>query len=135
MRQAVLAMKETGGGSIVNIGSIAAYIGTPGGAAYGSSKGGVRTLTRQAAVACARKGYRIRVNSVHPCYIWTPLAEKAASARFGADKAQQGMRDLHPFQCLGDPDDVAYAVLYLACDEARLVNGADLVVDGALLCT
>src|SRR5207344_1817257 len=61
MRNAVIAMKDSGGGAIVNVGSIAAYIGTPGGAAYGSSKGGVRTLTRQAAVACARKGYNIRV--------------------------------------------------------------------------
>jgi NAD(P)-dependent dehydrogenase (short-subunit alcohol dehydrogenase family) len=135
MRQAVLSMKDGGGGSIINIGSVAAYIGTPGGAAYGASKGGVRTLTKQAAVACARKGYRIRVNAIHPCYIWTPLAEKAASARFGKDGAQQGMRDLHPFKCLGEPDDVAYAALYLASDESRLVNGTDLIVDGALLST
>lgn len=135
MRQAVIAMKETGGGSIVNIGSVAAYIGTPGGAAYGSSKGGVRTLTKQAAVACARKGYKIRINAIHPCYIWTPLAEKAATARWGAEQAAQGMRDLHPFQCLGEPDDVAYTVLFLASDESRLVNGADIVVDGALLST
>jgi NAD(P)-dependent dehydrogenase (short-subunit alcohol dehydrogenase family) len=135
MRQAVLSMKDSGGGAIVNVGSVAAYIGTPGGAAYGASKGGVRTLTKQAAVACARKGYKIRVNAIHPCYIWTPLAEKAASARFGKDGAEQGMRDLHPFKCLGEPDDVAYAVLYLASDESRLVNGTDLIVDGALLST
>jgi 3(or 17)beta-hydroxysteroid dehydrogenase len=135
MRQAVIAMKEGGGGSIVNIGSVAAYIGTPGGAAYGSSKGGVRALTKQAAVACARKGYKIRVNAIHPCYIWTPLAEKAATQRWGAEQAAQGMRDLHPFQCLGEADDVAYTVLFLASDESRLVNGADLIVDGALLST
>ena len=135
MRQAVIAMKGTGGGSIVNIGSIAAYIGTPGGAAYGSSKGGVRTLTKQAAVACARKGYNIRVNAIHPCYIWTPLAEKAATARWGKNQAAQGMRDLHPFKVLGEPDDVAYTVLFLASDESRLVNGTDIVVDGALLST
>ena len=134
-REAVITMKASGGGSIVNIGSVAAYIGTPGGAAYGSSKGGVRSLTKQAAVACARKGYKIRVNTIHPCYIWTPLAERAATARWGADKAAQGMRDLHPFLVLGEPDDVAHAVLFLASDEARLVNGTDLVVDGALLST
>lgn len=80
MREAVVAMKSTGGGSIINIGSVAAYVGTPGGAAYGSSKGGIRTLTKQAAVACARKGYNIRVNVVHPCYISTPLSLPAPSS-------------------------------------------------------
>ncbi len=133
MREAVAVMKDSGGGSIVNIGSIAAYVGTPGGAAYGSSKGGVRSLTKQAAVMCARKGYNIRINAVHPCYIRTPLTEASAAKRFGADKAVQALKDLHPFQCLGEPDDVAYAVLFLASDESRLVNAADIVVDGALL--
>lgn len=135
IREAVACMKDSGGGSIINIGSVAAYVGTPGGAAYGSSKGGVRALTKQAAVACARKGYGIRVNVVHPCYIRTPLSEAGAVARWGKDKAIQGMKDLHPFQCLGEPDDVAYTVLFLASDESRLINGADIVVDGALLST
>lgn len=132
MREAVRVMQARGG-AIVNIGSVAAFVGTPGGAAYGASKGGLRSLTKQAAVACARKGYGIRINTVHPCYIRTPLSEAGAAARWGPDKAVQGMKDLHPFQCLGEPDDVAWAVLFLASDEARLVNGADLVVDGALL--
>ena len=114
---------------------MAAYVGTPGGAAYGSSKGGVRALTKQAAVACARKGYEIRVNVIHPCYIRTPLSEAGAVARWGQDQAIQGMKDLHPFQCLGEPDDVAYPVLFLASDESRLINGADIVVDGGLLST
>lgn len=134
-REAVAEMKGSGGGSIINIGSIAAFVGTPGGAAYGSSKGGVRALTKQAAVACARKGYNIRINAVHPCYIRTPLSEAGAAARWGKDQAIQGMKDLHPFQCLGEPDDVAYTVLFLASDESRLINGADIVVDGALLST
>lgn len=135
MRHAVIVMKDRGGGSIINIGSVAAYVGTPGGAAYGGSKGGVRTLSKQAAVACARKGYNIRVNVVHPCYIRTPLTEAGAIARVGKDKAVQSMKDLHPFQCLGEPDDVAYTVLFLASDESRLINGADIVVDGGLLST
>lgn len=134
-REAVGAMKGTGGGSIVNIGSVAAYVGTPGGSAYGSSKGGVRSLTKQAAVMRARKGIKVRITAIHPCYIRTPLSEAGAEARWGKDKAIQGMKDLHPFQCLGEPDDVAYAVLFLASDESRLVNGADLVVDGGLLST
>jgi 3(or 17)beta-hydroxysteroid dehydrogenase len=127
MKQAVLAMRERGG-SIVNIGSVAAYVGTPGGAAYGASKGALRTLAKQAAVACATKGYKIRINTVHPMYIWTPLLQTSG-------KSKDALRDLHPFKQLGEPDDVAYAVLYLASDESRLVNGADLVVDGAQLST
>lgn len=133
MREGVRAMKDTGGGSIINIGSIAAYVGTPGGSSYGASKGGVRSLTKQAAVQCARKGYNIRINAVHPSYIRTALTEGATVERVGKENAIQALKDLHPFQCLGEPDDVAYAVLFLASDESRLVNAADLVVDGALL--
>ena len=132
-REGVAAMKDSGGGSIINIGSVAAFVGTPGGAAYGSSKGGVRSLTRQAATMCARKGIPVRINAIHPCYIRTPLSESAAAKRVGPEKAVDALKDLHPFRCLGEPDDVAYAVLFLASDESRLVNGADLMVDGALL--
>jgi 3(or 17)beta-hydroxysteroid dehydrogenase len=132
-REGVRAMKDTGGGSIINIASIAAYVGTPGGSAYGASKGGVRTLTKQAAVQCAKKGYNIRINAIHPSYIRTALTEGATVKRVGKENAIQALKDLHPFKCLGEPDDVAWAVVYLASDESRLVNAADLVVDGALL--
>ena len=63
------------------------------------------------------------------------VAEAGAAARVGKENALQALKDLHPFQCLGEPDDVAYAVVFLASDESRLVNGADLEVDGALLST
>ena len=132
-REGVRAMKDTGGGSIINIASIAAYVGTPGGSAYGASKGGVRSLTKQAAVQCAKKGYNIRINAIHPSYIRTALTEGATVKRVGKENAIQALKDLHPFQCLGEPDDVAWAVVYLASNESRLVNAADLVVDGALL--
>jgi 3(or 17)beta-hydroxysteroid dehydrogenase len=121
------------GGSIINMGSVAAYVGTPGGAAYGSSKGGVRTLTKQAAVTCARQGYAVRINSVHPCYVWTQLVQQRAESLFGAAAAKDGIRAIHPFKCLAEPVDVANAVLFLASDESRLINGSDLIVDGALL--
>ena len=132
-REAVRAMKQTGGGSIVNMGSVAAYVGTPGGAAYGASKGGVRALTKQAAIACARNGYNIRINAIHPCYVWTPLVEARATSQFGAADGKQKIREMHPFKCLAEPEDVANAVLFLASDEARLFNGSDLIMDGGLL--
>ncbi len=131
-REGVRAMKAQGG-SIINIGSVAAFVGTPGGAAHGDSKGGVASPTRQAAVACARKGYKVRINAIHPCCIRTPLTERVAAARFGADQAVQALRDRHPFGCLGEPEDVAQAVLFLASDESRLVNAAELVMDGGWL--
>ena len=93
----------------------------------------VRTLTKRAAVMCARQGIPVRINAIHPSYIRTPLTEGSTVARVCKDNAIQALKDLHPFQCLGEPDDVAYAVVYLASDESRLVNAADLVVDGALL--
>ncbi len=132
-REAVRAMGKNGA-AVINIGSVAAYVGTPGGAAYGASKGGVRTLTKQAAAGCARKGYPIRINAVHPSWVWTPMMAKAMTDRFGADKATQALRDLHPFGELAMPDDVAHAVLFLASDEARMVNRADLMLDAAMLC-
>jgi 3(or 17)beta-hydroxysteroid dehydrogenase len=132
-REGVRAMKATGGGSIINMGSVAAYIGTPGGAAYGSSKGGVRSLTKQAAVACAKNGYNIRINAIHPCYVWTPLVEKRAASMFGPERAKDEIRAMHPFKCLAEPLDVANAALFLASDEARLINGSDLIMDGGLL--
>ena len=135
LRSAIPFMRRTGGGAIVNIGSVAAYVGTPGGPAYGSSKGGVRTLTRQAAVICARNGDRVRINAVHPCYVWTPLAEAGATARWGAAEAKDRLRAMHPFGVLAEPEDVAGIVLFLASDEARLINGADLIADGAQLAT
>ena len=132
-RAGVRAMKGSGGGSIINMGSVAAYIGTPGGAAYGGSKGGVRALTKQAAVACAKKGYNIRINAIHPSYVWTPLVEARATSVFGAAEGKAKIRAMHPFNCLAEPLDIANLALFLASDESRLVNAADLIIDGALL--
>jgi NAD(P)-dependent dehydrogenase (short-subunit alcohol dehydrogenase family) len=132
-RAGVRAMREGVGGSIINMGSVAAYIGTPGGASYGGSKGGVRSLTKQAAVACARKGYNIRINTIHPSYVWTPLVEQRAVALHGAARAKAATREMHPFNRLAEPVDVANVALFLASDESRMVNAADLVMDGALL--
>lgn len=134
-KHAILAMKETGsGGSIVNIGSVSGFVGTRGGAAYGTSKGAIRTLTKHAATSCARQGLNIRVNAIHPSYIWTPFMRNSPiAAGMSSEEARAHVAELHPFKRLGTPDDVAWSVIYLASDESGLVNGADLVVDGGFL--
>jgi len=134
-REAVIAMREKSG-SIINIGSVAGFVGTRGGAAYGSSKGAVDTLTKHAATSCARMGYRIRVNCIHPSYIWTPMVQGMASNMPGADKddgGREALAKMHPFGVLGEPKDVAAGVLFLASDESRLMNGASLLMDGGFL--
>jgi NAD(P)-dependent dehydrogenase (short-subunit alcohol dehydrogenase family) len=131
---AVQIMKTTGGGAIVNIASIAGFIGTGGGAAYGTSKGALRSLTKQVAYSCAKHKYNIRVNSIHPGYVWTDLIKVPSIAHFGSEEAAlQALSQNVPLGRVGEPDDVAWAVVYLASDEARHVTGADLVVDGGVL--
>lgn len=129
VKYAVGAMKERGG-SIINISSIEGLIGDPNLAAYDASKGGVRLLTKSAALYCARAGYKIRVNSVHPGYIWTPMVEAYVTGQADPVKAKAEIAALHPLGHIGDPDDVAFGVVYLASEESKFVTGAELVIDG-----
>lgn len=132
-QQGIVLMKKGGGGSIINLSSIDGIIGEADLAAYCASKGGVRTLTKAVAVHCAAKGYGIRCNSIHPGYIWTPQTEKYLGdlGTLEAEKAKALSR--HPIGFLGEPDDIAYMVLYLASDESRFVTGSEMVVDGGYL--
>ncbi len=132
-RAGVRAMKTTGGGSIVNIGSCAVFFGTRGGAAYGASKGGVRTLTKQAAWSCAKHGYKVRINSIHPYFVWTPLIATRSIAEHGSEEAaKKKLAEPVPLGSLGEPDDVAWAVIYLASDESKFVTASDLIIDGGV---
>ena len=126
----VAAMRRFGGGSIINISSIEGLIGDPDLAAYNASKGGVRLLTKSAALYCAREKTGIRVNSVHPGYIWTPMVENAVNASGDPVAARRRFESLHPVGHLGEPNDIAYGVLYLASDESKFMTGAELVIDG-----
>jgi NAD(P)-dependent dehydrogenase (short-subunit alcohol dehydrogenase family) len=128
-KHAIAAMKRTGG-SIINISSIEGIIGDANLAAYNASKGGVRIFTKSAALYCAKAGYKIRVNSIHPGYIWTPMVEQLLQTQPDPEAAKAYIAGLHPAGRLGEPDDIAYGVLYLASDESKFVTGAELVIDG-----
>jgi NAD(P)-dependent dehydrogenase (short-subunit alcohol dehydrogenase family) len=130
-RAAVPAMRTSGGGSIVNIASIAASVSV-GGVAYAASKGGMLSYTRHIAVEVAPD---IRVNCVSPGYMWTPMSTGERSGL--TTEQQQGRRELlggmSPMARVGAADDIANAVLFLASDEAGFVTGQEVVVDGGHL--
>ena len=131
-RQAILAMKRQApaGGSIINISSIEGLVGDPNLSTYNASKGGVRLYTKAVALYCARSRLNIRVNSVHPGYVWTPMVEDYLESQGDAKAGRTALDALHPIGHVGEPDDVAYGVLYLASDESKFVTGAELVIDG-----
>jgi 3(or 17)beta-hydroxysteroid dehydrogenase len=129
-KHAVQTMKANRSGSIVNLSSIEGLVGDPNLAAYNASKGGVRLLTKSAALYCAKAGYNIRVNSVHPGYIWTPMVENYLKSQGDVAQGRKLLDSLHPIGHVGEPDDIAYGVLYLASDEAKFVTGTELVIDG-----
>jgi NAD(P)-dependent dehydrogenase (short-subunit alcohol dehydrogenase family) len=122
MKYAVPAMRRAGGGSIINISSIAGIVGLPNIPAYQASKGAVRLLTKHAAIQYAKD--KIRVNSVHPGRIETPM-----TANLAPERREMVLR-LTPLGRDGKPEEVAYGVLYLASDESSFVTGAELVIDG-----
>ena len=122
-------LRYAGGGSIINLSSIAGLVGVGGIAPYHASKGAVRLMTKNDAITYARE--RIRVNSIHPGYIWTPMVEnhlRAISDDLEGAKAAAG--SVHPIGHMGEPDDIAWAVVWLASDEAKFVTGAEIVIDG-----
>ena len=134
VKHGILAMKETGGGSIVNISSVAGLVGTARTGTYSASKGGVRLLTKCAALECAQLGYNIRVNSVHPGIIETPPTA-ALFTQLGDGDEEAGRRmivGLTPLGRMGHVDDIANAIVYLASDESTFMTGSELVIDGGM---
>jgi NAD(P)-dependent dehydrogenase (short-subunit alcohol dehydrogenase family) len=129
-KHAIAAMKANRSGSVVNLSSIEGLIGDPNLAAYNASKGGVRLLTKSAALYCAKAGYNIRVNSVHPGYIWTPMVENFLKSQGDVAQGRKLLDSMHPIGHVGEPNDIAYGVLYLASEEAKFVTGTELVIDG-----
>ena len=127
-KHGVPAMRTSGGGSIVNLSSLAAFLGTPNLSAYGASKGAVRQFTKTVAIDCARKGYKVRCNSVHPGVILTLMGEGIMPN----DKVRERVRKSIPIGDFGAPQDIAYGILYLISDESRFVTGSELVIDGGM---
>jgi NAD(P)-dependent dehydrogenase (short-subunit alcohol dehydrogenase family) len=127
MKYAIPEMLKSGGGSIVNISSIAGIIGSSSSTAYTATKGAVRSLTKNVAIDYAKN--KIRVNSVHPGFIVTPMIEE----QLKIDERKAFIENSTPLPYLGEPIDIAYGVLYLASDEAKYVTGTELVIDGGYI--
>jgi NAD(P)-dependent dehydrogenase (short-subunit alcohol dehydrogenase family) len=127
MKSAAAALKASGHGSVINVSSI---FGTSGGfgtsPAYHAAKGAVRTMTKNVALHWATEG--VRVNSVHPGFIDTPILDGAKGTPF-----EQAMLDLTPMGRLGLPEEIAAGVAYLASDDAAFVTGSELYIDGGYL--
>ena len=131
-KHAVPYLKRAGGGSIVNLSSIYGIIGAPDVPPYHASKGAVRMMTKTDALFYA--GNRIRVNSIHPGFIWTPMVEHHLASQGDVAAGREAVGRLHPLGHMGEPDDIAYGALYLASDEAKFVTGTELVIDGGYTC-
>ena len=126
-------MKEFGAGSIINLSSVSGMIGGFNLAAYNSSKGAVRMLTKSVALHCARAGYGIRCNSIHPTFIETPMLESMIRDSPDPEKARQTLVRQVPLRRIGKPDDVANMIVYLASDESTFVTGTEMVIDGGVI--
>ncbi|MBI1179350.1 MAG: glucose 1-dehydrogenase [Alphaproteobacteria bacterium] len=129
-KRAVELMARAGGGAIVNLSSVHGIRAAAHEAAYSAAKGGVRLLTKSVALHCARAGLNIRVNSVHPGYIRTGRMRRWVASSPDGAALMAALVGQHPIGFLGEPEDVANAVLFLASDESRFMTGAELVIDG-----
>ncbi len=128
-KHAIPYMRRANGGSIINLSSIYGIIGAPDLPAYHASKGAVRLMTKTDAMLYAKE--KIRVNSIHPGYIWTPLVESLAKeSAEGVEEFRKKIDSVHPIGHVGEPSDIAYGALYLACAESKFVTGSELVIDG-----
>ncbi len=131
-KYALGVMKPYGPGSIINISSIAGLIASANYAAYNAAKAAVWLLTKSVALHCARKVPGFRCNSIHPTFIKTPILDGIAGSVGSIEEAHAKLARQVPMGCLGDPDDIAYAAVYLASDESKFVTGSELKVDGGI---
>ena len=132
-KHAIRAMRPEGRGSIVNISSRSGLIGTPGAAAYASSKAAVRNHTKSVALHCAQEGLKIRCNSIYPGAILTPMWDALLGHGPDREARMAAVVSDIPLKRWGTPEEVAETVVFLACDEATYMTGAEVSLDGGLL--
>lgn len=132
-RYAIGLMKTHGGGSIINMSSRSGLVGTPTTCAYAASKAAIRNHTKSVALYCAQQKYNIRCNSLHPGAILTPLWDPMFNPSLSREDAIAQLAAGIPLGHMGEPIDVAYAVLYLGSDESKYITGTELVLDGGIL--
>ena len=127
-KHAIPYLKAAGGGSIINLSSIYGLVGGADVPPYHASKGAVRLMSKTDAMLYAPD--RIRVNSIHPGFIWTPMVEGHLASQGDVEEGRKAVGALHPLGHIGVPDDIAWGAVYLASDEAGFVTGSELVIDG-----
>jgi NAD(P)-dependent dehydrogenase (short-subunit alcohol dehydrogenase family) len=136
MKHCIPPMRDSGGGSIINMSSVAGLKGSARLAGYNATKGAVRLLTKGVALECAQSRWNVRVNSVHPGIIDTPIWDTVGAALIRSDTRRLDLDQMVnvavPTGVLGQPLDIANGVLYLASDESSYVTGTELVIDAGL---
>jgi NAD(P)-dependent dehydrogenase (short-subunit alcohol dehydrogenase family) len=138
VKYGIPAMRKSGGGSIIMMSSVAGLRGAPMLAAYSATKGGVRLFAKSVALECAAAGDKIRVNSVHPGIIATPIWGKIPTGARGAGHNQpinprERVPGVVPLARVGEAQDIANGVLFLASDQSSYVTGTELVIDGGMM--
>ena len=121
-------LRKNGGGSIINLSSIYGLVGAGDVPPYHASKGAVRLMSKNDALIYAAE--KIRVNSIHPGFIWTPMVQGFVKDQADPAAARKATEAAHPMGHMGDPDDIAWGAVYLASDQAKFVTGSELVIDG-----
>jgi NAD(P)-dependent dehydrogenase (short-subunit alcohol dehydrogenase family) len=127
-KHAIAYLRQAGGGSIINLSSIYGLVGAGDVPPYHASKGAVRLMSKNDALIYAPD--KIRVNSIHPGFIWTPMVDNFVHEQADAEAARTAVDALHPLGHMGEADDIAWGAVYLASNEAKFVTGAELVIDG-----
>ena len=133
-KHAMPHLRASGAASIVNISSVAGLAAAPGMGAYNATKAAVWMYTKTVALEAAKAGWNVRCNSVHPVFIKTPILDPFVAMAGGDEAAaHEKLARGIPLKRIGEPDDVAYCVLYLASDESKFVTGAEFKIDGGML--
>lgn len=131
-KHAIPYMREQKGGSIINLSSIYGIISAPDIPPYHASKGAVRLMTKTDALLYAENN--IRVNSVHPGFIWTPLVSDYLKEQGDVEEGRKNLDKLHPIGHVGEPDDIGNAIVFLASEESKFMTGSEMVIDGGYTC-